>query len=221
MANRDHLQQFKPLEAALRQEAEKTNLFSEKDREKILEKHVPDALAVEGLWKAKPGEKALDLGTGGGIPGLALAIEQREIEWTLLDSRAKKLESLKRVIETLGLSNVRTLEGRAEDLAHDKKYREKFQVVCARAVAPLPVLLEYISGFLQVEGHFYAWKSQDYAKELHASEEALKKLGLELQNKFEYTLPTGEERIILEFIKLKSLSPNYPRRAGLPKKKPL
>lgn len=202
----------------LQKKSAELNLFSAGDRLKLADKHIPDALAVLDFWE--PGERVADIGTGGGLPGLALACERPDLEFTLVDSTAKKVEAIMDMAEELDLRNVQGLIGRFEDLAHERKWREQFDTVTARAVAELPVLLEYVAGFLKVGGKFYAWKA-DYMPELKASETAQEILGLEFMRAHEYTLPTGENRAILEFKKTASLSQEYPRENGLPKAKPL
>jgi 16S rRNA (guanine527-N7)-methyltransferase len=202
----------------LQKKSAELNLFSAGDRLKLADKHIPDALAVLDFWE--PGARVADIGTGGGLPGLALAGERPDLEFTLVDSTAKKIEAIMDMAEELDLRNVQGLIGRFEDLAHERKWREQFDTVTARAVAELPVLLEYVAGFLKVGGRFYAWKA-DYMPELKASETAQELLGLEFMRAHEYTLPTGENRAILEFKKTASLSQEYPRENGLPKAKPL
>lgn len=205
----------------LRAQSEKLNLFSAKDRELLEEKHLPDALAVLECWAPKAGEKVIDVGTGGGLPGLALAEALPELFFTLVDARLKKVEAVMEVAEALVLNNVEGVAERFEDLAHTSGYRGGFDIALARAVAPLPVLLEYVAGFLKVDGLFYAWKGPDAPLELEAAAGAMKLLGMEFIKTHEYHLPSCEKRCILIFQKKKSLSKEYPRRTGIPKQKPL
>lgn len=202
----------------LQKKSTELNLFSAGDRLKLGEKHIPDALAVLDFWE--PGKRVADIGTGGGLPGLALAGERPDLEFTLVDSTAKKIEAIMDMAEELDLRNVQGLIGRFEELAHEKKWREQFDTVTARAVAELPVLLEYVAGFLKVGGKFYAWKA-DYAAELEASHAAQEILGLKFMRAHKYSLPSGEARAILEFKKMAPLSREYPRKNGVPKAKPL
>lgn len=205
----------------LQKKSAELNLFSAGDRLKLGEKHIPDALAVLDFWTVKSGDHVADIGTGGGLPGLALANALPEVDFTLVDSTAKKIDAIEDMADELGLQNVHGLVGRFEELAHEKKWREQFDAVTARAVAELPVLLEYVAGFLKVIGKFYAWKQADYAAELESSVKAQKILGMDFVRAHKYSLPSGEDRAILEFEKVAPLSKDYPRKNGLPKGKPL
>lgn len=205
--------------AVLQKKSAELNLFSAGDRLKLADKHIPDALAVLDFWE--PGKHVADIGTGGGLPGLALASARPDLDFTLVDSTAKKIEAVMDVAEELDLRNVQGLVGRFEELAHEKQWREQFDTVTARAVAELPVLLEYVAGFLKVGGKFYAWKQADYEAELASSAKAQQVLALKFVRAYEYSLPSGEARAILEFKKTASLPKSYPRENGLPKAKPL
>lgn len=205
----------------LRKKSQKLNLFSTGDREKLEDKHIPDSLAVMDFIEFEPGSSVVDIGTGGGLPGLALAIENPEISFTLIDARQKKINADLEVAEELGLKNVHGVAGRFEELAHQSELREKFDFATARAVASLPTLLEYAAGFLKDGGIFIAWKSVEYKEELEDSRSAQDLLGLEFEESYLYKLPGGEERRILKFIKTGKLDKKYPRRDGVPKAKPL
>jgi 16S rRNA (guanine527-N7)-methyltransferase len=205
----------------LQKKSAELNLFSAGDRLKLGEKHIPDALAVLNFWGVQPGEHVADIGTGGGIPGLVLADAARNVNFTLVDATAKKVDAVLEMAGELGLENVAGLYGRFEELAHDPHYREKFDAVVARAVAELPVLLEYVSGFLKVGGSFWAWKAEDYAAELASSTKAQEILKLKFVHVHKYELPSGEARVILEFKKTGPLPGGYPRKNGTPKAKPL
>jgi 16S rRNA (guanine527-N7)-methyltransferase len=205
----------------LQEKSAQLNLFSAGDRLKLAEKHIPDALAVFDFWEIRPGQKILDIGTGGGLPGLALAAKMPNIPFRLVDAREKKVKAVQEVADALGLENVKTAAERFEVLAHKAGYRKQFDVVTARAVAPLPVLLEYASGFLRVGGRLYAWKGPEYKSELETSQKAQKILGLFFEEAHAYELPGGEERFILSFVQKGDLPPEYPRSDGVPKSKPL
>jgi len=212
---------MKQLAKALKKKSGVVNLFSTGDRDKLENKHIPDSLAVLEFWEVQDGMKVLDLGTGGGLPGLALASSLEKVNFTLMDATQKKIRAVQEVADELKLSNVITLAGRCEELAHEDEYREKFDIVCARAVATLPTLLEYVSGFMELGATFYAWKSAEYMDELENSRQAQEILELEFVEAFEYSLPGGEYRSILKFRKIGSLEERFPRRTGVAKARPL
>jgi 16S rRNA (guanine527-N7)-methyltransferase len=218
--NQQNLQQLQRLTEALQEKSLQINLFSAGDREKLLEKHIPDSLAVQEFWCTQNGEKVLDLGTGGGLPGLVLAIVNPQVDFTLMDSREKKIKAVMEVAKEMDLENCEGVVGRFEELAHDPNLREKFDKVVARAVAELPVLLEYAAGFLRPDGKLYAWKGSGADEELLASKRAQEVLGMNFVQEFEYELE-GMQRKILLFKKVCGLDEKYPRRTGIPKKKVL
>lgn len=213
--------QLKTLAQLLKQKSQSLNLFSAQDREKLEGKHFSDALEFFKVVAIQPGMKCADIGTGGGIPGLVLGAVEPELDVTLIDSTKKKLQALEEILSEFPCPNLHTLWGRFEDLAHQKKYREQFDLVTARAVASLPTLLEYASGFLKTGGTFVAWKNFDFEAELKASKHAQKILKLKLILSHPYKLPEGEERVLLVFQKEGSLDKLYPRGSGIPSKKPL
>jgi len=212
---------MKDLAVALQKKSETLNLFSAGDRLKLATKHIPDALAVLEFWKPEDGNRVLDMGTGGGLPGLALAQARPGVNFLLVDSVGKKIQAVQEVADELELSNLKTVCERLEELAHQAKYRENFDAVTARALAELPTLLEYAAGFLKVGGKLFAWKSAEYETELESSSKAQEILGLRFVRAHNYVLPGGESRSILEFEKVAPLSKDYPRKTGVPKGRPL
>lgn len=197
------------------------NLFSKGDRELLGDKHIPDSLEFLKVTTPKAGMKILDLGTGGGLPGLVLAEALESCEFTLIDARNKKMEAVAAMAKELDLSNVHCTTGRFEVLAHEEEYREQFDLVVARAVAPLPVLLEYAVGFLKNGGSLYAWKGSHYQDELNDARTAMELLSFDLETEHEYQLPSGETRFLLQFKKTEPTPEKYPREDGKPKKSPL
>jgi 16S rRNA (guanine527-N7)-methyltransferase len=164
--------------------------------------------------------RALDLGSGNGLPGIPLAILRPDSRFSLLDSRPSRLRFLQRVIWETGLTNVELLEGRAEELARGGQ-RESFEAVLARAVAPLPVLLELGLPFVQLGGALYALKGPRAQEEWQKAEGAASLLGGELEEVWEYALPSSRERRVLVIRKKTVTPPLYPRRSGVPARRPL
>jgi len=167
-------------------------------------------------------QSLLDIGTGGGFPLLPLALSLPHVRCVGLDATAKKLDAVQRIVDMLGMTNVELLTGRTESLAHRGDLRASFDVVTARAVAPLAVLLEYGAPFLRVGGLLACWKSVTFADELASSAVAQKELRCPYVGTFTYTLPeTWGDRAILFFRKNGETPADYPRRTGVPKQKPL
>jgi len=167
-------------------------------------------------------KKVLDLGTGGGLPGLVLAIQKPDIQFTLVDSIKKKCAAISDMVKKLSLKNVTVICARAEDLAHDPVYREKFDIVIARAVAPLPTLLELGSGFIRRGGIFIAYKGPKYNEELPISKNAMIEMNFDIEKIHHYRLSGADVSFtLLIFTKNRPLNSNYPRQNGLPSKKPL
>lgn len=198
------------------------NLISYRDRDELDVKHVQDSLALLEVFELEKGQRVLDLGAGGGFPGIPLAILSPETEFVLMDSVGKKMAAVQAMVEAVGLKNIQTVAGRFEELAHADEYREAFGMVVARAVAPLPSLLEYAAGFVCVHGVFVAYKSAQYAEELNGSLKAQNCLGLTFEGAIDYELAGGAgSRSLLVFRKTKALANAYPRKVGTPKKNPL
>lgn len=165
--------------------------------------------------------KMIDIGTGAGFPGMVIKILLPELNITLLDSLNKRINFLEETVRLLELDGVLCVHGRAEDIAHDKNYREKFDVAVARAVAPLPVLCEYCLPFVKKGGCFASMKSK-YEEEISGSKNAVKVLGGEVYRIHEYFLDEKDIYRSLVVTKKTDNSPSvYPRKAGIPKKKPL
>lgn len=139
-----------------------------------------------------------------------------------MDSLNKRLNFLNRMIEELHLENARTVHARAEDLARQKNYREKFDVVCSRAVASLNVLSEYCIPFAGASGEFVAYKSENADEEIRKAGRAVKVLGGEFRTAEKFLLPdTDYERVLICITKKKPTPPAYPRKAGTPSKDPI
>jgi len=193
------------------------NLTAIRDKKGMIEKHFIDSLFLTEIIK-KDEQKLIDMGTGAGFPGLVLAIYYPEKEFLLVDSVRKKIEFINEVIENLELKNVKTSSERAEELIKNK--RETFDTALCRGVANLRIILEYMIPFIKVGGKFLPQKLN--LNELEESQNALKKLDATVENIHKFYLPESkDERIIFEIEKMKKTDVKYPRKTGIPAKKPL
>ena len=193
------------------------NLTAIRDKKGMIEKHFIDSLFLTEIIK-KDEQKLIDMGTGAGFPGLVLAIYYSEKEFLLVDSVRKKIEFINEVIENLELKNVKTSSERAEELIKNK--RETFDTALCRGVANLRIILEYMIPFIKVGGKFLPQKLN--LNELEESQNALKKLDATVENIHKFYLPESkDERIIFEIEKMKKTDVKYPRKTGIPAKKPL
>lgn len=199
---------------------EKINVTAIRDPEDFYEKNIKDSLAVMNLEEFRSAKRILDLGTGGGFPGLPLAITCPDKEFFLLDSVAKKLKVVAAAVNEFGLENVDVLNMRAEDLAQWPAYRETFDLVVSRAVSNMTTLSEYCLPFVKTGGYFIAYKTEEARDEISRAEKAISILG----GKMERIVPGGIEgsgHIFVVVKKVKTTAPKYPRKSGLPLKKPL
>lgn len=188
-----------------------TAITEEKD---FAEKHIIDSLS--GISEIPEGAKLCDIGSGGGFPSMPIAITRADVSVTALDSTTKKMAFVSQSASALGLKNVSTIAGRAEE---QKSQFAKYDVVTARAVSALPILLELAMPFLKVGGLFLAYKTDE--SELATSQNTMKVLGAKhVHTKF-LSLPSGDKRAIIVFEKTKPTPPQYPRVYGSIKKKPL
>ena len=214
-----HIQKHSPppVEEGLGVEVNKNNIHKEGLGVEVLP---PEGLPV--LSKAEGGVEVLDLGTGGGFPLLPLALLHPEIRFTGMDSTQKKIDAVQRIVDALGLKNVNLVCERAEELGRDEAHREQYDVVTARGVAPLNVLLEYASPFVKPKGKILCWKSMKLEQELQDALLARSELSCQLVEQLPYTLPEkwGERQIVV-FEKRGPVSDKYPRGTGVPKKSPL
>ncbi|WP_130889909.1 16S rRNA (guanine(527)-N(7))-methyltransferase RsmG [Fusobacterium ulcerans] len=196
-----------------------TNLTALRDEKSIIEKHFLDSLLLQNLIKNRS-KKAIDIGTGAGFPGMVLAIFNPDIEFTLMDSIGKKTKFLELVKEDLELNNVNVVTSRAEDYINDEN-RETYDLGLCRGVSKLGTILEYIIPFLKINGEFLSQKMEGTGEEAEA-ENALNILQSKIIEIYNLQLPYSKDsRVIIKIEKTASNDKKYPRRAGIPLKRPL
>lgn len=196
-----------------------TNLTALRDEKSIIEKHFLDSLLLQNLIK-RESKKAIDIGTGAGFPGMVLAIFNPDIEFTLMDSIGKKTKFLELVKENLRLDNVNVVTSRAEDYITDEN-RETYDLGLCRGVSKLSTILEYIIPFLKVNGEFLSQKMEGTGEETEA-ENALNILQSKIVEIYNLQLPFSKDpRVVIRIGKIDFNDKKYPRRAGIPLKRPL
>lgn len=200
----------------------KINLTAITDPQEFILKHLIDSLTLWDNEKFSKVRKIIDVGTGAGFPGIPIKIFKPDVEIVLLDSLNKRVDFLKTVVNELDLKNVTCLHGRAEDFAHDKNFREKFDLATVRAVAGLNIISEYCLPFVKVGGIFAAMKGKQFREEIQSAESVVKILGGDKINFSEKKLPTLSDIRAVIYVKKKFPTPQkYPRNAGIPAKNPL
>ncbi len=199
------------------------NLTRITEPEEIIVKHFLDSLSIyQALPNLPPDFSMIDVGSGAGFPGLPLKIAQPDIQLALLESTAKKTTFLRHVVNTLHLRDVTVLTARAEEAGRQALHREQYDVAVARAVSSLPVLAEYTLPFVKLDGIMVAQKGRHPAKEVEAASKALDILGGEINQILHVAVPGLEApRHLIIIQKIKPTPKQYPRRPGLPTKKPI
>lgn len=203
---------------------ERANLTAITDYQEVQIKHFLDSLSCLLVLTGLPLERwrGLDIGAGAGFPGLPLKIARPQMELTLLEAKKKRAWFLQHLVERLALPEVAIIEGRAEELGHKQEHREGYDLVLGRAVATLPVLLEYALPLCKIGGIFIAQKGPDIKEELEASGVALKVLGGRLREVKGFELPHSMGHRNLVVVEKAAPTPEkYPRRPGVPAKRPL
>ena len=201
---------------------EKHNLTAITDPQEIIIKHFFDSLTCLRFIH-QPGHLTLaDIGTGAGFPGIPLKILRPDLSLTLVESVKKKVVFCSLVIDELDLPNTQVIQARAEELGQDHQYREKFDWVVARAVANMAVLVEYLLPLVKVGGHALSLKGRQDRQEIDAAQLAVSTLGGEFTESIRVALPGNYgQRVIYRIKKIQPTPPAYPRRAGVPIKKPI
>lgn len=188
----------------------------------FVEKHFMDSLSLVKATDLSKVHYVIDVGTGAGFPAIPLKIAFPHLHITMVDSLQKRVAFLDEVIRELKLSNIIAIHGRAEDLGHNPKYREKYDLCVSRAVANLSTLSEYCIPFVKKGGMFISYKSGGSAEEIQSAGKAIKVMGGRTAELCTFTLPgTDISRILVPIKKVEPTPKKYPRKAGLPNKSPI
>ena len=214
------LEQFRIYYEILVEKNKVMNLTGITEWDEVLEKHFLDSISLIRAVDLNQNLSVMDMGTGAGFPGIPLKIAFPNLKITLADSLNKRVLFLQEVIDTLELSDIEAIHGRAEDLARDKKYREQYDLSVSRAVANLSTLTEYCLPFVKLGGQFISYKSGEIEEEVVNSKSAVFLLGGKIKDTVKFELgESGRSFIIID--KVKGTPKTYPRKAGTPSKKPL
>lgn len=221
--NNEQVEKFDNYYRLLIEWNKKINLTAIINYEDVIKKHFLDSVLLLKVYSKDlfTSKNIIDVGTGAGFPGLPLAIMLPDAKFTLVDSLNKRIQFLKEVIDILKISNITLIHSRAEELGINSDHREKYDICVSRAVAALPLLLEYCSPFVKKEGVLYMYKSLKVEEEIELSKNALSILNCSINNKILLAEEEDFQRYILE-IKKENFTPDkYPRKPGKAKKKPL
>ncbi len=201
---------------------ERFNLTSVTDRNQIEIKHFLDSLSCLTAMHPRPGERIVDIGTGAGFPGIPIRIACTQVHLVLVESIGKKAQFVQHVVDQLELTSVVVINARAEQVGRNPEVRESFDWAVARAVAKLPTLLEYMLPLVKVGGGAIAQKGDTAPAEAQSAEVALEVLGAELEEIIPVELPSVTETRHLVAVRKSAATPEkYPRRPGIPSKRPL
>jgi 16S rRNA (guanine527-N7)-methyltransferase len=220
--NRAQLGAFLRYERELRDWNTRHNLTAIRSSEEIRIKHFLDSLTCLAAMRDAAVGRLVDVGAGAGFPGLALKIACPGIQLTLVESVGKKAAFCRHMVQTLALENVLVIQERAEAIGQSPDHREQYDWAVARAVGAMPVLAEYLLPLVKVGGSMLAMKGETGPAETHSAEKAIRLLGGHLRQLIPVTLPgVVEERYLVLVDKVAATPPGYPRRVGIPAKRPL
>ncbi len=220
--NPRQLEAFDEYAAELQAWNRRFNLTSVTDRAQIEIKHFLDSLSCLKVMRPRPGERIVDIGTGAGFPGIPIRIACPQVHMVLVESIGKKAQFCQHIVDELQLTNVVVIHSRAEQVGRMPEYRERFDWALARAVAKLPTLLEYLLPLVKVDGRAMAQKGDKAHVEARSARVALKVLGGELEEIIPVELPgVAETRHLVVLRKSGATPEKYPRRPGVPGKRPL
>lgn len=198
------------------------NLTAIREPEMVRIKHFLDSLSAYQAMRGTPMDRVIDVGSGAGFPGLPLKILCPHMKLTLVESVGKKANFCQHIVDTLALDTVSIVKARAEEIGQFDDHREQYDWAVARAVAIMPVLMEFLLPLVKVGGQVLAMKGGSGPAEAHEAEHAIHVLGGHLRQLIPLTLPgVVEERYLVIVDKIAQTPAKYPRHVGIPKKTPL
>lgn len=220
----DTIQQdsFSKYKELLKEWNEKIDITTITEDKEVDVKHFLDSLTAVKTQLFDDEKKIIDIGTGGGFPGLPLKIYNDKLDVTLLDSLNKRITFLNEVIKDLGLKNIEAIHGRAEELGRTEEYREVYDICVSRAVASLDTLVEYCLPFVKVGGHFVSMKGPEPELEVKKAKDGIEILGGKVVKTLVFNVPESDiEHSLIVIEKVKKTPKKYPRAGGKPRKNPL
>jgi 16S rRNA (guanine527-N7)-methyltransferase len=220
--NQTQLSAFETYSRELAEWNTRFNLTAIRDKEQVRVKHFLDSLSCLLVMRNSNMQRIVDVGTGAGFPGLPLKILCPNMHLTLVESIGKKTDFLRHIVQVLSLEGVEILHMRAERVGHIESQRQSYDWAIARAVAPLPVLVEYLLPLVRIGGRILAQKGESGRVEVQSAEGVIGLMGGDFREILPVTLPgIAGERCLVVIEKTAATPDKYPRRVGIPTKRPL
>ncbi len=214
------LNQFRGYMEGILEWNEKINLTAITEKDEFVAKHFVDSVLCYGFREYENAETVIDVGTGGGFPGIPLAIISPDKDFVLADSLNKRLKVINTLAAKLGIENAETVHGRAEELARNKSHRQSYDLCISRAVANMAVLAEYCLPFIKKGGFLLAYKGPDAEAEVEMAAKAIHVLGGKV-SRIQSVQLDGYDHNIIVIEKVKDTPAKFPRKAGTPAKEPI